>query len=198
MMKVGGVVMMFLVMMMQTNTPSSAQTLAQQGEGNEERGNQLGLGVAAQQPSDPSSVKTMVQSATVLPLISRGMLLKCRQTREANVVVDTPIITVSGVAGQPRGSLLRRPNTPRGVWPSNETKNRNTKRGLRSTEAIDRRKEQRSSKTNLAKRLNRRRPTPAPAQEHPTGLRFRIRGEIIVATLNVRGLVQESTIKKKN
>ena len=78
--------------------------------------------------------------------------------------------TVSGVAGQPRGSLLplRRPKGPDSPSQQGE-RPRNTNRGLRSEEAIARRQEQRSFKRWAARRAhrknhNRENPWPSEAQ----------------------------------
>lgn len=97
---------------------------------------------------------------------------------------------VSGKAGQPRGvpcgdGTIRTP-------PNHQ---RNTARGLRSSEAIERRRKQRSIKRNIARAEKRRQNGVRAAAQEPQQNRqtpkrkvmFRLKRQIKAGTLNVRG-----------
>ena len=94
--------------------------------------------------------------------------------------------TFLGAAGQPRAPAQRRPNT------HNQSRNRNTMRGIRSEEAQQRRREQRTAKRRQSRRQHRRgRSDPgATAQEPGYCLResMKYASTNKFATLNARGV----------
>ena len=82
--------------------------------------------------------------------ISRTRLLKLRQ-HSIEEKTQSLIKTVSGHAGQPRGSVPQRRPKPNNTI----TLNRNTNRGLRNTEKVKERKENRTMKRAIARRAKR-------------------------------------------
>ena len=126
---------------------------------------------------------------------SKNRLLDIRQRLIRLDEGTQPLIsTVSGHAGQPRGSAPQRRPKPIDTT----TRERNTNRGLRSIDKINERKTNRTIKRAIARRLKRLQKSrgEAPAQEasllntyktKATFLRFNIRNEYKIANLNIRG-----------
>ena len=124
-------------------------------------------------------------------------------TKSANATQKT-FITVSGVAGQPRGLPQRRPKpAARG----GTQRPRNTKRGLRKQEAIEKRQQARSIKRNLARKNYRNnrgklfRPMAVATAQEPQcerekAIKRKWNKDLYLASLNIQGMMRVAKIEE--